>query len=163
LIVINVALVVLQMLGYMFWFLIHCKAAWCDSNDVKKGHLKGMSSALFLFLRRLYTLSQFDKHLKMPRILRWHLLCVAVMHPKKIHVFCSLWPLCPSPWVLRARNHLTLIRSRSCDQVFLTFTSEDRHIRDAAARCILKILEELSTFYFSSNRKMNRPNKQQKH
>ena len=71
--VIYVTLVEIQMLGYMFWFLIYFKAAWDATLMViwKKVAWKAWALLCF-FAQAVHTLSvshsQFDKHLIMPQI-----------------------------------------------------------------------------------------------
>jgi hypothetical protein len=126
----------------MLRFLIHCEAAWCDSNDdLKKVTWKAW--ALF-FVQTVHTSSvshsQFHKHLIMSRISRRHPLCVAVMHPKKIHAFCGQWPEgCIVPFSVSpalSEAPLTHMALRHVIGSFSQATSEDRHIGDATA-CIL--------------------------
>ena len=142
------------MLGYMFWFLIHCKGAWCDSNDdLKKVAWKSWALLSIFFAQAVHTLSvshsQFDKHLTMPQISRRHPLCVAVMHPKKnpcllqpVAIVPLAWSaaLCSSPWVLRALKHLsrTWFSIMWVIRYFSQATSEDRHIGDTTASFLIQ-------------------------
>jgi hypothetical protein len=131
------------MLRNMFWFLLHFKAAWCDSNnDLKKVAWKAWALLRF-FAQTIHNSSvshsQFDNHLIMPWISQLHPLYVAVMHPKKIHAFCGQWPwcpcaaLCPSP---RSTSHSHGSPSR--DRVYPPDTSEDGHFRDATVRVLIE-------------------------
>ena len=89
-----------------------------------------MSSSLYFFLRRLYTLHQSLIHSSTSTSLSpRHPLCVAVMHPKKNMYFaaagrCALLPeVCALCHVIGA---------------FSQATSEDRHIVGATARVLIQ-------------------------
>ena len=157
----------------MFRFLIHCKAALCDSyDDLKVVAWKAWELPCF-FAQALHTTSvthsQFYKHLTMPKNSWWHSpFCVAKMHPKKIHAFCGQWPLCPTPWVLRSQSPLTYMafhqvigclkgykwRQTSGTQLHASLSNSEVHTEDIGRTVHI---------YFSSTKRMSRLNKHQKH
>ena len=173
-------------MGYMFWFLIHSKAAWCYSNDDLKKVAWKAWALLCYFVQPVHTSSashsHFDKHLIMPRISRLHPLCVAIMPPKKIYAFCGQWALCPCAEYNKYNSLLLIISfsqlraSHSHGSHMALWSCLSHRLQVKTDTSGMQLCVSLSNseahiedfgrtvhIYFSSNYKMSRPNEHQKH
>jgi hypothetical protein len=108
----------------MFRCLIHCKAAWCDSND----DLKKVTWKASAVHTTSVTHSQFDKHLIMT--------FVASGHSALLTECCALHQVMGLSHRLQVKTDTSGTQLRNCTRPY------------PIPRCILKILEELSTFTF---------------